>query len=288
VRKICILLSILIIFQTTCLNAASSLTVEQKLIAGLPKELKFNWPEAFHAEINAGDFYQKIYIVYKTELDFPERATIVLVKNTGGFSMTSIGFQVCSDSSIYSTSKIIKTEIEDELESLNIQINKNKKSLTYHWGENDGLRIPKIQKENPLKLGKLFPNIQIENTNRKINLGKSENKVRVINWWATSCVPCVEEMPGLNKLVEKYKNKDIEFISIIWDEENLEKFLKNNKFLYEHFAKNPTVTDKFGGTFPRNIIIDNNNIIRHNQLGGSKETYKELDQIIEKVYKSGI
>lgn len=287
-RKYIILFFILIITQTTLLCADNNLTMGQKFLSGLPIEIKFNWPEAFHAKIKAGNYYKKIYIVYKTELDFPERATLVIVKKSGGFSRTSIGFQPCSDNNIYSTSKIIKTEMEDELESLNIQIDQNTKSLTYHWGEDVSRELPNIKKEYPLKLGKLFPKIQIENNNRKINFGDSNNKVRVINWWATSCVPCIEEMPGLNKLVKKHKNKDIEFISIIWDNENLDRFLEQNEFLYEHFIKNSKVTEIFGVTFPRNIIIDKNNIIRYNQLGGIKEKYKELDSIIHDIYKSGI
>jgi thiol-disulfide isomerase/thioredoxin len=252
----------------------------------MPPEIKFDLPEAFHAKIAAGEYYKNIYIVYKTELDYPEPSTLVLVKKSGGFSMTGCGFQACADPNLSTTSIIIKTEVEDELEPLSIQIDKKNKAFSYHWGEKYANELPLIKKEYPLKPGKEFPSIQIENNFRNIDLGNSMNKIRVINWWATTCVPCIEEMPGLNTLVEKYQNKDIEFISIIWDHKNLDKFLNQNEYLYEHFATNSNVTNVLGETFPRNIVVDQNNIIRYNQTGGSKAKYKELDLLIQDIYKT--
>lgn len=43
------------------------------------------------------------------------------------------------------------------------------------------------------------------------------DKILVINFWATWCVPCVEEFPSLVKLAENYKNEDVEFLSLSVD-----------------------------------------------------------------------
>mgnify|MGYP001209467084 CR=1 FL=1 len=89
-------------------------------------------------------------------------------------------------------------------------------------------------------------------------------------------------MPGLNELVEKYKNESIEFLSIVWDVDNLSDFLSKHEFNYLQGYGTKDLTAILGETFPRNIIINSDGKILYNSLGGSKDTYLELDKIISK------
>jgi len=41
---------------------------------------------------------------------------------------------------------------------------------------------------------------------KSFELSELKGKVVVINFWFVNCKPCVDEMPGLNKIVEKFKN----------------------------------------------------------------------------------
>ena len=51
--------------------------------------------------------------------------------------------------------------------------------------------------KDPKKLEKInFQNIN----NETINLSKFKNSLVIINFWATWCAPCIEEMPSLNEL----------------------------------------------------------------------------------------
>ena len=47
-----------------------------------------------------------------------------------------------------------------------------------------------------------------------------KGKVLYIDVWATWCGPCIREFPSLKKLIEDYKDKDIEFVSISIDSKN--------------------------------------------------------------------
>lgn len=62
----------------------------------------------------------------------------------------------------------------------------------------------------------------------------TKGKIIALKAWFLSCVPCIEEMPALNKLKEKYaKRKDILFLSIAFDpKEKLVAFSKSNSFNY--------------------------------------------------------
>ena len=48
-------------------------------------------------------------------------------------------------------------------------------------------------------------------------LNQQNEKVYVINFWATWCKPCVKEMPSFNQLYEKYQNKNVEIILVSLD-----------------------------------------------------------------------
>lgn len=48
-------------------------------------------------------------------------------------------------------------------------------------------------------------------------LNKQDDKVYVINFWATWCKPCVEEIPAFNQLLENYKDKNVEIIMVSLD-----------------------------------------------------------------------
>tara|TARA_R110000737_G_scaffold270136_1_gene277333 strand:+ start:1365 stop:1889 length:525 start_codon:yes stop_codon:yes gene_type:complete len=114
------------------------------------------------------------------------------------------------------------------------------------------------QSENLLKLGSEFPNFELEELNgSKLSSSSLTGKVVFINLWFTSCVPCIEEMPELNKLAEAYKDK-VEFLSITFDDvEKVETFLKSRDFGFRHlvnasgFLKNELQNK----SYPRNIII---------------------------------
>ena len=55
-----------------------------------------------------------------------------------------------------------------------------------------------------------------------------KGKVTVVNFWATWCPPCVEEIPSLNNLRKEMKGKPFELISVNYaeDRQRVEKFLR--------------------------------------------------------------
>jgi len=85
-------------------------------------------------------------------------------------------------------------------------------------------------------------------------------KVTVINFWATWCPPCVEEIPSLNRLNEKMRGKPFDLISVNYaeDKQTILKFLNNVNVDYPvlldndgQFAKKWNVI-----AYPSTFIID--------------------------------
>tara|TARA_B100001540_G_scaffold223420_1_gene197665 strand:- start:109 stop:639 length:531 start_codon:yes stop_codon:yes gene_type:complete len=66
--------------------------------------------------------------------------------------------------------------------------------------------------------------------NNKVSLNNYNQKLILINFWATWCAPCKEEMPHLDKLMSKSEFKDTKVIPINIADEKLE---KSKKFFEE-------------------------------------------------------
>ena len=55
---------------------------------------------------------------------------------------------------------------------------------------------------------KKLENIEFYNSKKQIfNLSKFNGKIVILNFWATWCLPCREELPSLNMLQKKFSNK---------------------------------------------------------------------------------
>lgn len=161
--------------------------------------------------------------------------------------------------------------------------------IQYIWLDGNNNRSEKatiISLNHPLKEGKKFPDLAVEQLNGdKLSFNELIGKTVVINWWATWCGPCVAEIPGFNILVEKYKqNPNVVFIAIANDKkERLTRFLEDKEFNYIQTLANEEAVKIFGDAYPRNIVVNSAGKICHYSTGGHPEKYLEIEKIIEKI-----
>lgn len=114
-----------------------------------------------------------------------------------------------------------------------------------------------------------------------------KGKVIVINFWFVECKPCVMEMPELNKLVEKFNNKDVVFLGFAMNEKDkIEQFLKKTKFKYNIIPGAKDVVGTYGvNSFPMHIVIDKNSIITFAINGLGPTTIEDLEKAIDSSVK---
>src|SRR5262249_14717475 len=85
-----------------------------------------------------------------------------------------------------------------------------------------------------------------------------KGKVVVLNFWFIGCLGCMDEMPKISAVADKYRdNQDIVFISIAPNTpQQLRPFRDNYKFKYRMVGLGQPLIDqfKFAG-FPKNLVI---------------------------------
>lgn len=146
---------------------------------------------------------------------------------------------------------------------------------------------PKFGKRITYEIGKSIAPFSFTDINGNLLSSESlKGKVFVLNFWGTTCAPCIAEMPELNNLVEKMKGKEIVFIAPVIDatKETLSKyFLPKHPFKYQIVLANQ---DNYSVTsFPTNLVIDQNLKVVEKLIGASPENIKKLEQKINEIVK---
>jgi thiol-disulfide isomerase/thioredoxin len=96
-------------------------------------------------------------------------------------------------------------------------------------------------------------------------------KVVVLNFWFTSCMPCVKEMPDLNRLYDRYKDRaDIVFVAPTFEfAENVDSFLTEHPFNYPILPEAYEAIKNYKAiAYPLNVIIDFDGRIAFVSAGG--------------------
>jgi thiol-disulfide isomerase/thioredoxin len=98
--------------------------------------------------------------------------------------------------------------------------------------------------------------------NRELTLADFRGRLAVVNFWATWCVPCVEEMPALDRLHAALKGEGIEVVAISVDRGGLRQVAPF--FATHDLSRLPVYLDPTGASMrafavrglPTTIVID--------------------------------
>jgi thiol-disulfide isomerase/thioredoxin len=106
------------------------------------------------------------------------------------------------------------------------------------------------------------------------SLGQWRGKLLVVNFWATWCVPCREEMPEFVRAQEEFGVKGLQFVGIAVDEGD-----KVRRFAEEIGLNYPALIGGYGAmelsktlgnrlmALPFTVVVGRDGAIAHTQLG---------------------
>lgn len=106
------------------------------------------------------------------------------------------------------------------------------------------------------------------------SLGQFEGKVLVVNFWATWCTPCREEMPGFVRLQERWAGRNIQFVGLAADEpDKVARFGRELGINYPLWTGDPDVmplSRRLGnhlGVLPHTVILDAQGRVMESRIG---------------------
>ena len=148
-------------------------------------------------------------------------------------------------------------------------------------------------KYEPLVVGMTAPDFRLPDLQGKTQrLSDYRGKVVFLNFWATWCKPCKEEMPSMQVLWDNLKNQDFMMLAVSMDRvtttKDIPSFVETLKLSF------PILTDSWGQTdkryklmgVPETYIIDQNGVLREKVIGPRDWTRREsIETIVRMLQK---
>lgn len=124
-------------------------------------------------------------------------------------------------------------------------------------------------------------------------INKTDDKIHVVNFWATWCAPCVKELPYFEEVNQKYKDKNVEVLLVSLDfprnyDSKLKPFMKKHNLQSEVVAFDdvdqnrwiPAINEKWTGALPATIIYNKDKRQFYEQSFTLEELETELKQFL--------
>jgi len=124
-------------------------------------------------------------------------------------------------------------------------------------------------------LGSFRPDFRLaSNTGEFVTPADFSGKTVLINFWATWCAPCRQEMPMLMDLQRQYRSQGLQVIGIALDDaQSVSSFVETYGISYPILVGSEDVfatSDAYGnkeGVLPYSVLIDKQGVVRWNYAG---------------------
>lgn len=148
------------------------------------------------------------------------------------------------------------------------------------------------EKYNPILVGEKAVDFSLPDLDgREVRLSDLRGKVVLLNFWATWCKPCKEEMPSMEELYQILKEKDFAMLAVSIDKKSSD----IKPFKEELKLTLPILHDRWGSVdrrykltgVPETYIIDQNGILAEKIIGPRDWTKTENVKVILDLLQNG-
>jgi cytochrome c biogenesis protein CcmG/thiol:disulfide interchange protein DsbE len=139
----------------------------------------------------------------------------------------------------------------------------------------------------PPRIGSAAPDFTVRDSDRTVTLSQLKGQVVVLNFWATWCPPCIEEMPSLVQMQQRMKEKGVTVlaVSVDVDQSNYRRFLRDHNVNLLSVRDADQKSNSLYGTFkfPETYVIDRNGVVRRKFIGAVDWTEPDVIEYLGKL-----
>ena len=138
----------------------------------------------------------------------------------------------------------------------------------------------------PPLVGSPAPEIALQDLQgRDVKLSDLRGKVVLVNFWATWCKPCKEEMPAMQASYDKLRDKGFVVLAVneLEDTARVAEHIRTHGHTFEVVMDhNNQVANKYGVVgLPASFLIDPQGIVRE-RISGSLLTESRIEEMVKK------
>ena len=135
---------------------------------------------------------------------------------------------------------------------------------------------------------KALPPITLQDFNGKaFNADRLKGSIVVLDFWATWCVPCLAEIPTLNRLQDKYRGRGVRVVGVTLasgDAKDVKPFIGRNKMKYTVLMGDDDQTYDFNVVaFPTTYLVTRDLKVYRRYLGAGPRKAAQVEADLRKL-----
>lgn len=139
--------------------------------------------------------------------------------------------------------------------------------------------------DHPGQLGRAAPVFALNDGQNAVDLARLRGQVVLLNFWATWCAPCIEELPSLEALQRQLPQVRVVAVATDEDQADYRAFLQRRAVpLLTVFDASQSSNTMYGTfRFPETYVIDKAGVIRRKFIGPQDWTSPEIVDSLRKL-----
>jgi len=140
---------------------------------------------------------------------------------------------------------------------------------------------------HPPRIGSAAPDFTVQDSDHKVTLSQFRGQVVVLNFWESTCGPCIAETPAIIQMQRRMKERGLVVLAVSVDVDDT----AYHRFLKDYSVNMVTVRDgeqkasSLYGTFgwPESYVIDRTGVIRRKFIGVVEWNSPEVTEFLSKL-----